>query len=106
MARRPRHHRVALVAAGTDGVEDLVLHPQHARHQVEVAADQLRFEQFEKPPCVQRTAVEDGLVGRWLHIAVAVPFTHEFAERSEEHTSELQSLMRNSYAVFCLKKKI
>src|SRR3546814_6802629 len=27
------------------------------------------------------------------------------AERSEEHTSELQSLMRISYAVFCLKKK-
>src|SRR3546814_8046322 len=27
------------------------------------------------------------------------------ASRSEEHTSELQSLMRNSYAVFCLKKK-
>src|SRR3546814_18078011 len=27
------------------------------------------------------------------------------ALRSEEHTSELQSLMRNSYAVFCLKKK-
>src|SRR3546814_7752992 len=26
-------------------------------------------------------------------------------ERSEEHTSELQSLMRTSYAVFCLKKK-
>src|SRR3546814_10695615 len=26
--------------------------------------------------------------------------------RSEEHTSALQSLMRNSYAVFCLKKKI
>src|SRR3546814_5882429 len=29
-----------------------------------------------------------------------------FAARSEEHTSELQSLMRISYAVFCLKKKI
>src|SRR3546814_5566826 len=28
------------------------------------------------------------------------------ADRSEEHTSELQSLMRISYAVFCLKKKI
>src|SRR3546814_9839257 len=27
------------------------------------------------------------------------------SERSEEQTSELQSLMRNSYAVFCLKKK-
>src|SRR3546814_4110932 len=30
----------------------------------------------------------------------------DVALRSEEHTSELQSLMRNSYAVFCLKKKI
>src|SRR3546814_7135607 len=29
----------------------------------------------------------------------------ELAQRSEEHTSELQSLMRISYAVFCLKKK-
>src|SRR3546814_845830 len=29
----------------------------------------------------------------------------EASKRSEEHTSELQSLMRNSYAVFCLKKK-
>src|SRR3546814_9275258 len=28
-----------------------------------------------------------------------------FEYRSEEHTSELQSLMRNTYAVFCLKKK-
>src|SRR3546814_3100828 len=41
------------------------------------------------------------------------PFPHMRAtcvrgshERSEEHTSELQSLMRISYAVFCLKKKI
>src|SRR3546814_3887582 len=34
-------------------------------------------------------------------------FQHEESadDRSEEHTSELQSLMRNSYAVFCLKKK-
>src|SRR3546814_3903136 len=29
---------------------------------------------------------------------------HDRSERSEEHTSELQSLMRISYAVFCLKK--
>src|SRR3546814_1112184 len=29
----------------------------------------------------------------------------DWAFRSEEHTSELQSLMRNSYAVFCLQKK-
>src|SRR3546814_2708303 len=31
---------------------------------------------------------------------------HGIQQRSEEHTSELQSLMRISYAVFCLKKKI
>src|SRR3546814_12882531 len=30
---------------------------------------------------------------------------HAYKARSEEHTSELQSLMRISYAVFCLKKK-
>src|SRR3546814_3196468 len=30
---------------------------------------------------------------------------HQIAPRSEEHTSELQSLMRISYAVFCLKNK-
>src|SRR3546814_6036475 len=35
-------------------------------------------------------------------LLVAGPFRHP---RSEEHTSELQSLMRISYAVFCLKKK-
>src|SRR3546814_5116889 len=32
--------------------------------------------------------------------------TRRHTSRSEEHTSELQSLMRISYAVFCLKKKI
>src|SRR3546814_948500 len=41
--------------------------------------------------------------------AIKDPYVLEFLdlkdERSEEHTSELQSLMRNSYAVFCLKKK-
>src|SRR3546814_8963467 len=38
-----------------------------------------------------------------VRIAAAASVTHYF--RSEEHTSELQSLMRISYAVFCLKKK-
>src|SRR3546814_5742048 len=37
--------------------------------------------------------------------AVAVGGRGREARRSEEHTSELQSLMRISYAVFCLKKK-
>src|SRR3546814_4679188 len=37
--------------------------------------------------------------------AVAAAVDADVVARSEEHTSELQSLMRNSYAVFCLKKK-
>src|SRR3546814_3027555 len=37
-------------------------------------------------------------------VAEARPVARIIAVRSEEHTSELQSLMRNSYAVFCLKK--
>src|SRR3546814_9168252 len=37
---------------------------------------------------------------------IVVPYTERPTDiRSEEHTSELQSLMRISYAVFCLKKK-
>src|SRR3546814_4024192 len=35
----------------------------------------------------------------------ASPFHAQLIQKSEEHTSELQSLMRISYAVFCLKKK-
>src|SRR3546814_6963118 len=42
---------------------------------------------FRKRPCNARARKKGALV------------------RSEEHTSELQSLMRNSYAVFCLQKK-
>src|SRR3546814_9255492 len=46
--------------------------------------------------------VRDGnSVMRLLHY----PPVEAPAKRSEEHTSELQSLMRISYAVFCLKKK-
>src|SRR3546814_9295080 len=41
--------------------------------------------------------------GFW-RMAIALPFL-ALLGRSEEHTSELQSLMRISYAVFCLKKK-
>src|SRR3546814_7875022 len=38
-------------------------------------------------------------------LAIGAQQTPRIMERSEEHTSELQSLMRISYAVFCLKKK-
>src|SRR3546814_7322281 len=42
----------------------------------------------------------DGFSRRWMR-----RYNVDGRNRSEEHTSELQSLMRNSYAVFCLKKK-
>src|SRR3546814_4343076 len=60
--------------------------------------------------------VQQRLPGRrWLGLAIAQKAGEAFlgyvasvflvGHRSEEHTSELQSLMRISYAVFCLKKK-
>src|SRR3546814_2305586 len=45
------------------------------------------------------------LPGGFLPPAGASQVTDTYPKRSEEHTSELQSLMRISYAVFCLKKK-
>src|SRR3546814_6383592 len=48
-------------------------------------------------------------IGRPAHDVASLAFASGFAPeaiRSEEQTSELQSLMRISYAVFCLKKKI
>src|SRR3546814_10339428 len=39
------------------------------------------------------------------HIRGYKPLAERIAQRSEEHTSELQSLMRISYAVICLKKQ-
>src|SRR3546814_985236 len=63
---------------------------------------------------IQRLAVERGreqvavraqVFGDRVEAGVAVGDQRElFVARSEEHTSELQSLMRISYAVFCLKK--
>src|SRR3546814_3971117 len=44
------------------------------------------------------------LTGNGIYTGI-IAFPADNLERSEEHTSELQSLMRISYAVFCLKKK-
>src|SRR3546814_5363900 len=59
---------------------------------------------------VRQREAHAGAADRHLHEAVAGtgvadPEHAAGAGRSEEHTSELQSLMRISYAVFCLKKK-
>src|SRR3546814_4364475 len=55
----------------------------------------------------------DSLTGQWYDCSAHMLWIGDrtrqldgaHVERSEEHTSELQSLMRISYAVFCLKKK-
>src|SRR3546814_5947392 len=64
---------------------------------------------FDRMRAVPDDAVLDrpGLAPRMLEIQVAEidAGAEQRTERSEEHTSELQSLMRISYAVFCLKKK-
>src|SRR3546814_4999356 len=57
-------------------------------------ADQRRRQGVDADRAARRRTVEPGLQRL------------RFLRRSEEHTSELQSLMRISYAVFCLKKKI
>src|SRR3546814_8095728 len=49
-------------------------------------------------------SIERGDFPRWTLFIQVMTDTQAKAFRSEEHTSELQSLMRKSYAVFCWKK--
>src|SRR3546814_10530786 len=72
----------------------------------------VRAQQFGDDTSHATEADDDGaLCRRLVRLGVGVgipdlePARDIVADRSEEHTSELQSLMRTSYAVFCLKKK-
>src|SRR3546814_6650990 len=61
-------------------------------------------------PCISPSLIERGTAWPFLSTTKteapeSAIFTAICGMRSEEHTSELQSLMRISYAVFCLKKK-
>src|SRR3546814_4946763 len=58
----------------------------HARCQIEIAGQRIRAADIDR---IARIVGDQA---------------RRIGERSEEHTSELQSLMRNSYAVFCLTK--
>src|SRR3546814_9419582 len=70
-------------------------------------------DEVDEPPALERRGIVAACEHRHLLRArharaldLALDPAHQRVEaRSEEHTSELQSLMRNSYAVFCLKKK-
>src|SRR3546814_4005744 len=72
------------------GPSDLAAIDGHGR----VVRHVLRFERQHLDAAVGQCPAEPGYQHRFAHV-----------RRSEEHTSELQSLMRSSYAVFCLKKK-
>src|SRR3546814_9396063 len=68
-----------------------------------------RVDGYEPGRSVTYRRVEDywgsdvpAMRGRWNVDVIRYEY---FRDRSEEHTSELQSLMRTSYAVFCLTKK-
>src|SRR3546814_10579606 len=61
------------------------------------------YRELSGAPVVEDTREIWELMGRYHYGRVAERHDHD--PRSEEHTSELQSLMRISYAVFCLKKK-
>src|SRR3546814_4228719 len=56
-------------------------------------------------PPDERAAIERGVADGLAIIREKTRHLGTLSGRSEEHTSELQSLMRISYAVFCLKKK-
>src|SRR3546814_3716777 len=83
-------------------------HGIHRRYIAAVRAMQHQARrQFQRRPAAFHRADDDALGGLALprlqrHDADGAGLA---AQRSEEHTSELQSLMRISYAVFCLKKK-
>src|SRR3546814_2030333 len=83
------------------GVLDIFLPARHLQQVVRQAALRRPEIDLEGQGVAPRLAVEDPRERRIRdHAAVPVVLA-----RSEEHTSELQSLMRISYAVFCLKKK-
>src|SRR3546814_7169814 len=76
-------------------------------HPLAFLRDELRARKMIS--CEELQSVKDG---RWINLAGVVLVRQKPGSakgvmfiRSEEHTSELQSLMRISYAVFCLKKK-
>src|SRR3546814_9107098 len=78
---------------------------QHQRVDLELLHPKVvdRLAQREEP--AEEIGCDIAGRGQPLRCAGNQPFDRIADPRSEEHTSELQSLMRISYAVFCLKKK-
>src|SRR3546814_6068954 len=67
-----------------------------------INANNARHIKVRQTECIERWTKRDPNMGALYACAVPMAYAEQ---RSEEHTSELQSLMRISYAVFCLKKQ-
>src|SRR3546814_2237345 len=65
----------------------------------------LRHPRRWRPPRPRRPQSQFKMMVRTTGLEPVLSYEKQIFARSEEHTSELQSLMRISYAVFCLKKK-
>src|SRR3546814_3107779 len=74
-------------------------------YQARLAADHRSATGRDPAPCCTHENHGETSVTVASRFSLDAPHFGNSASRSEEHTSELQSLMRNSYAVFCLKKK-
>src|SRR3546814_6808377 len=85
------HHRVMVLRCTGD--QPLILCGRHARQPT------------HKGDHVPDQGIGMGFAPRWHRAQLDTVLDDPELFRSEEHTSELQSLMRISYAVFCLKKK-
>src|SRR3546814_8182876 len=90
---------------------DIDAHARNAKASIGIVPQEILFDPFFSPAAVLE--MQAGLYGvpkhkrRTMELlrAVRLEDKADAYARSEEHTSELQSLMRISYAVFCLKKK-
>src|SRR3546814_5759486 len=78
--------------------------PVRPRHRADRGADGADADLREGAAPLDRRRADQGACAYHRRRA-ARKYPARAAQRSEEHTSELQSLMRISYAVFCLKKK-
>src|SRR3546814_6738059 len=74
-------------------------------HAVQCPREVVIAVQFQDRPVEPGRAVEGDAVTDILDALLQARLVRAGDDRSEEHTSELQSLMRNSYAVFCLQTK-
>src|SRR3546814_3115356 len=108
--RPPRSTRTDTLFPYTTLCRSLTVYGEHLCRAGAGGADAIDVQGIAPAQCATGVAVEliadIAAAARATHAPCVAAGIAAIVERSEEHTSELQSLMRISYAVFCLKKKI